>query len=369
MIQVLSSSQDVGYQQLAVKWATYFIYLRNNAKNIFFHGPQLGSICAVSTLNPQVSPSSSSQKYACEDDTKLLNDPYQGEIMTWFLFFSGSMNETEGHKIWLVKRSQLQAMNYTGSIVDAPFTQGGAVNYAGKPINGRHIVPITSQKGLYFDVQEQIKLIFLPYLDTPIIRRVMANAERIRTCNSDLMDQNPGMFASTTNSTSPTAQQNDIQYILNAGIPSAATNMTQEQDMITPYASFATVLFDNITGLIWYNNILSAPCMQTVYGSADGIRRDGSMVSRVVSWRTKAPTLLALLGGIADFVREGLKRDNVYMQFTNVTAYEYGRVFDEDMNGGAPLMGEDVAMCLPTVQVSTLSLSDYSSCRYEVGFN
>lgn len=350
-----------------MRWATYFVYLRNNAKNIFFHGPELGSICAVSTLDPTVSPVAPSQNYTCEDNTKLLNDPYEGELMTWFLYFCGAMNVTEGDAVWQVKRPQLQAVNYTGSIVDTPLTQGGAINSTGNSINGRHLVPITTQKGLYFGAQEHLKLLFLPYLDVSIVNRVMANAERIRTCNSDLMGQMPGLFAAMSNTTTPTTQDANIEYIFNAGIPSAAFNQTQEQDVITPYAAFPAILFDSVTGLIWYNNVLSAPCMQTVYGSADGVRRDGSAISRVVSWGTKAPTLLALLGGITDFVRDGLTRDGVLTQFLDITSYEYGMVFDETVNGGATLMGENVAMCLPISQVSTMSLNDYSSCKYEGG--
>lgn len=284
--------------------------------------------------------------------------------MATFLYFSGSMNATEGQAIWLVKRPQLQAVNYTGSIVDTPFTQGGAINFTGNPIEGRHLMPVTTQKGRYFGAEEHLKLLFLPYLDVPIIEQVMKNAERVRTCNSDLMEQMAGLFAAANNATPSTMQNKNIEYISNGGIPSAAFNKTQEQDFITPYAAFATILFDRITGLIWYRNVLDAPCMQTVYGSADGIRRDGSAVARIVSWETKAPTLLALLGGITNFVREGLQRDNILTQFLDIVSYEYGAVFNESLNGGATLMGEDIAFCLPTAQVSKMDLRDYSSCSY-----
>lgn len=367
LIQALDASLVTEINEMAVYWASYFIYLRTHAKSIFFHGPEVGSICAVSTLEPQTYPNAATQNYACEDNTKLLDDPYQGELMALFLYYSATMNATESQDIWFYRRAQLQAVNYTGSIVDAPFTQGGLVNYTGTPIQGRHLMPVTTQKGLYFGAQEHLKLLFLPYLDVPIVQQVMKNAEVVRTCNSALMDQTPGLFAAVNNATPPTMQDNSITYVASAGIPSAAINQIQEQDVITPYAAFATILFNRGIGLSWYSNVLQGPCMQSVYGSTDGIRRDGSAVSRIVSWETKAPILLALLGGITDFVRAGLNRDGILVDFRNMMTYEYGIVFDEARNGGKTLMGEDIALCMPKAAISRLSIQDYSTCKWDPG--
>lgn len=362
LIQVLRASPVAEYRQLGAAWTNYFLYLRVNARGIFLNGTPLGSVCAISTLKSRTYPYASFQSYACEESAGLLNDPFQGELMTWVLYFSGSVNKTEGQAIWKVKRPYLQAVNYTGSIVDTAHIQGGSVNYTGKAIVGRHIVPITTQRGLYFGAEEHIKLLYLPYLDVPIIQKVMKNAERIRTCNSWLMDQTPGLFAAVPNTTAPVSHDEQIGYIDNAGVPSAATLQFQEQDVLTPYAAFATILFDKGVGLSWYKNILDAKSMQSVYGSVAGIRRDGSAVSRLVSWETKAPILLALLGGITDFVRDGLKKDGIWQDFLEIAADEYGVVFDVQRNGGSPLMGENIDLCLPHGKVSGLGLNDYSSC-------
>lgn len=341
---------------LAARWTTYFEFIRDNAKGLLFQGPQLGSICAIVTLVPETLPYVSSREYVCES---LLNDPYSGELMTWFVYFS-KVNEAEGQAIMVLKRPQLQAINYTGSIVDTSHMQGGLVNYTG-PIVGKHLVPVTTQKGLYFGAQEHLKLLFLPYLDVPRVERPMKNAERVRTCNSVLMGDTPGLFAAVSNAISPT-DHGDITYVDSAGIPSAAKDRTQELDMITPYAAFATILFNRGIGLSWYHNVLNAKCMQSVYGSVNSIRRDGSAVSRVVSWETKAPILLALLGGITDFVREGMRSDDILTEFYEIIDYEHALAFDVNWNGGMPFMGEDVPFCLPNAAVSGLGLRDYSTC-------
>lgn len=345
-----------------MRWATYFWYLKDNARGIFLNHAGLGSICTKSTLLPETLPYASAQKYACEDDADTLNDPYSGELMIWFMYFSG-VNATEGQAMLLQKRSKLQAANYTGSIVDTSHIRGGSVNYTGEPIVRRHVRPITTQKGLYFGAQEHLKLLILPYLDVPIVQQVMKNAERVRTCNSVLMGSTPGLFAAVTNTTSPN-EQDITSYIHNAGVPgSMSFNAFQEQDIIAPYAAFTILPFDTGIGLSWYHNVLSAKCMQSVYGSVNGIRRDGSAVSRVVSWETKAPILLALLGGILTFVRDGLKYDNILPAFHDMVGFEYSLIFNETYNGGMTLMGEDVPFCLPSGMVPGLGLTDYSTCN------
>lgn len=349
----------VEFRSLAVRWANYLLRLKDNVKEVFLRGHEFGSICATSTLLPVIPPYASTQKYACENNANMLNDPYSGELMAWFITYSGIGHDLE-HAIWASKRPQLQATNYTGSVVDAAHAKGSQ-NYSGAPISGRHIIPITTQKGLYFGAQEHLKLLFLPYLDVPIVQRVMRNAERVRTCNSVLMDSTPGLFAGVTNPTSPAEQY--AGYVWNAGIPSVATQQLQELDVIAPYAAFATILIDRGVGLSWYHNVLDAKCMQSIYGSVNSIRRDGSSVSRIVSWETKGPILLALLRGVNDFVREGLRVDNALEDFYNGLAWEYGLVFDETINGGIQLMGEDVPLCLPIGKVSGLGLRDYSTCN------
>ena len=366
MVHVLEVSERPEYQQLGASWAKWFRDARTNARNIFVRGPT-GNVCAVSTLRPGAFTHAISQQYACERNDCLNNDPFEGELMTWFLYFSNTFNKTEADFLWQRKRSQLIATNYTGSIVDGSTTPQGSFNYSGESIKGRHIAPITTQQGLYFASNEQIKLLFMPYRDVDIVSRVYMNAERVRTCNSILMRRTPGFFSRSPDATlSADSVNNSLGYehaqIHNAGIPSAAVFQQQEQDMITPSAVFPTILFDHAVGLAWYKNALGGKQMQSVFGSLAATKRDGSAVARMVNWENKAPTLLALLGGVVDIVRDGMKADNIYDEFVRVTEREYGDVFNSSRNGGAPLMGERVGLCLPDALVPGETLNDFSSC-------
>lgn len=377
LISVLERSTKPAFQQLGGNWTEWFIYTRNNAKTIFLQGEHPGEVCAVSILKEQPPTSVAAQHYACEDPRCLNNDPFEGELMSWMLYFSPGSAAGGGDEIsniadaiWDVKRGQLLAVNYTGNIVDESNHQYGTISYNGDPIIGRHLTPITTERGLYFGSNEHVKLFFLPYRDVPVIDRVFKNAERIRTCDSMLMGV-PGMFASTSNGTSPSTgimsanATLEYQMIDNAGIPSAAVFEQQELDVVTPYAVAPTILYDRHVGLAWYKNMLDGKQMQTVYGSTAAARLDGSAVSRFVSWKTKAPTLLALTGGVVDIVRDAMHDDGIYEAFYQRIEDEYSKVFDDGSgeSGTTPILGELVPMCLPNTPMPTSSLIDFSSCN------
>lgn len=358
MINVLVKHERPEFQHLGNLWSQWLLYARSQAREVFMQNP--GDICAITTLEPGLLPWTKGQDYACEAGC-LNNDPFQGELLSWFIYFSSTLNQIESDLIWEKKRPQLLAVNYTGSTVDTSQPEIGTYDYTHQPIVGRHITPITTQKGLYFSSNEQIKLLFMPYLDSPIVNRVYKNAERVRTCNSMLMDKTPGMFAATPNATSATGSM-EHSYIDNAGIPSVAVSGKQELEMITPYSVFPTILFDRGAGLSWYKNMIDGRQMQTIYGSTAAARRDGSLVARFVSWESKAPTLLALIGRFADLVRDSMKRDNIYDEFMRVIEREYGVVFDSG-KGAPPLKGEIVSICLPNSALPTTSLIDFSTCN------
>lgn len=67
------------------------------------------------------------QNYSCADDGRL-NDPYEGELFTWWLQFFGGLSENDKQMLWEVKRFQLVSVEYK---------MGG-------------VGPITVQEGLYF---------------------------------------------------------------------------------------------------------------------------------------------------------------------------------------------------------------------------
>lgn len=322
-----------------------------------------GQVCAVVRLVPGTYTHASFQQYMCESTLCTTTDPYDGELMTWFLYFSGTLDVVEAAVLWDVKRPYLQAVNYTGSAVNAFTRRPGLLNHEEKRIDNTSVSPITVQRGYFFSSDEQLKLLTLPYRDVPIVDRVYSNAERVRTCNS-MLTYSPGLFSGTFNITTPSMRTStNLTHVYGAGIPAVSFNKTQELDLICPGAAWPTILFDRKIGLAWYKNMLDGRGVQSYLGAVDATRRDGSAVSSIVSWRSKAPIMLALLGGITDLVREGLQRDGVYGEFIRITTREYQSVFDPGHNGGASLVGENVTMCLPNAQVPHAAMQDYASCR------
>lgn len=300
---------------------------------VFYNGT--GRVCAVTSIGNQSAPiGSPSQSYTCEGN-QTLNDPYEGELFTWWLYlFSPQLTSAQKAELWAVKRPQLVSVVWNSN------TSLGEV---------------TVQKGYWFSSHEQWKLLEMPYTDVDLVRKVFHNAERARTCNS-FLNQNPGMYASVNNITDDNGQI--LGYISNAGIPSISFIPVQELDVITPYSVFPTILFNKSVGLAWWKNMVDGKGMQNPYGSTESQRVDGTGISSFVSWDSKTTTVAALVGGVVDFVRAKMKKDGVYGNFIQVTRREH------ELNFGGSLKGEEVDLCLPAVGVSdTGKVEDYESCR------
>jgi len=257
-------------------------------------------VCAVTTLNQTLFPNDPAQNYSCENPN-YLNDPYEGELFTFFLYlFSPSLNASDKAALLSAKRPQLVAVNYTGPILANP-SDRNLDNYS-TAAPASDFGPITVQKGFWFSSHETWKLLEMPYLSIPIIKRVFLNGERVRTCNSVLMS-NPGLYASVNNVTNPVT--NEVYgYISPAGIPPIANQTAQELDVITPYGAFPTILFNKTVGLSWWKNMVDGKGMQNPFGSTESTARDGSAVGAFVSWESKVTTVVALLGGVGGIVRE-----------------------------------------------------------------
>lgn len=55
------------------------------------------------------------------------------------------------------------------------------------------------------------------------------------------------------------------------------------------------------------------------YGSTESTRVDGELVSALVTWDSKITTVVALLGGVADLVRDRMRSDGIYNEFLKIT--------------------------------------------------
>lgn len=210
------------YRALAERWQVWLDYAKANVARVFYHGGE-GGVCAVVRLDQSLGPNSPGQNYSCEGSDRL-DDPYEGELLTWWLYFFGGLGREEKEALWVRKRAKLVSVEYN--------------------ING--VGPVTVQKGFWFSSHEQWKVLEMPYFDVDIVKRVFTNAERVRTCNSAALKV-PGMYASVNNVTDEEGQI--IGYISNAGIPSVSFQTVQELDVVTPYAVFPTLLVEGRKGL------------------------------------------------------------------------------------------------------------------------
>ena len=298
-VQALESSPKAKYRNLGKQWQAWLDYTKTNIARMFYLGD--GKLCAVVDLKQNLSPTDPKQNYTCEAGSTgspgLLNDPYEGELFTWWLYFFGGLSAADKNALWVKKRPQLKSVEY----------------------NKRGIGPITVQQGFWFSSHEQWKVLEMPYYDVNIVKRVYTNAERARTCHSASFHI-PGEFASVNNVTDSSGQI--IGYISNTGIPSISSQPTFENDVITPYAVFPTLLVlgeqGRAAGMAWWWNMVTGKKMQNPYGSTESERRDGTAVSSFVSWDSKITTVAALLGGVVDLAREKMQTDGIYGDFLTV---------------------------------------------------
>ncbi|KAM5380058.1 hypothetical protein ACJZ2D_003705 [Fusarium nematophilum] len=330
-IEALQQHSNPKFLKVANAWQEWLDYVAKTAPKIFYIGN--GKVCAVTEIADQTLPiGHSKQSYKCETET-YLDDPYEGELLTYFLQFFGGLSNKDKKKLWEYKRAKLEKTEYS---------KGG-------------VGPITVRKGFWFSSHEIWNQLELPYYDVDIVRRLFLNGERARTCNS-VITKSPGLYASVNNSTDPETD-NIIGYISPAGIPSIASQKDQYHDVITPYGAFPVVLFDKGVGLAWWRNTIIGKKMQNPYGSTESTRVDGELVSALVTWDSKVTTVVALLGGVVDLVRDRMKSDGIYKEFLKIAEGEHLRVF------GTELKGEDVELCLPEAKVPDAGLQDFTACN------
>lgn len=106
---MLESSQNKEYKSLAKGWQKWLDYTKSTVRPIFYRGN--GKVCAVVTLNQSLPVHHVSQSYACEG-TAALDDPYEGELFTWWLYFFGRLSKSEKESLWKVKRAKLISVEY-----------------------------------------------------------------------------------------------------------------------------------------------------------------------------------------------------------------------------------------------------------------
>ena len=144
-IQVLETSNESNFQALAKGWQAWLDYTKSTAAKIFYAGN--GSVCAVTDLkNQSYAVNDPRQSYTCEGSGRI-DDPYEGELFTWWLYFFGGLSQSDRNALWVAKRAMLQSVEY----------QRGGVG------------PITVQRGFWFSAHEQWKVMEMPYYDVELV--------------------------------------------------------------------------------------------------------------------------------------------------------------------------------------------------------
>ena len=81
-----------------------------NSQQLFYRGN--GVVCAVTDIgNQSYQVYDPRQNYTCQG-SGTLNDPYEGELFTWWLYFFGGLSANDKSLLWEVKRPQLVNVEY-----------------------------------------------------------------------------------------------------------------------------------------------------------------------------------------------------------------------------------------------------------------
>eukprot|EP01012_Entosiphon_sulcatum_P042783 TRINITY_DN5687_c0_g1_i1.p1 TRINITY_DN5687_c0_g1~~TRINITY_DN5687_c0_g1_i1.p1 ORF type:complete len:527 (-),score=79.40 TRINITY_DN5687_c0_g1_i1:42-1601(-) len=322
-----------GSTALSQRYAALLKTLAQNGQTIFLEDETSGRVRAVvRILNDTATPTRSN--YQREGDG-FLDDPYEGELFTVFIDLFGQWaGDDERNQLWVAKRAKFQKAEYQ-------LPDGSS---------------ITVQRGWWFSSHEQWKLLLLPYLRIPIVRRVFANCERARSWNS-ATKKIAGLYASVNDVTSGSLVI--PSYISAAGVQSIAFEQVDRADVVTGYGSYPLFLFPEAAqaAYCWYHRMLVARRGQGPYGSIEGLALNGTMLSPLVTWDTKMTTVLAMVGGIGDIVGDFLQAEtpDKYQRFLSVVESEYNRVFPS-------LNGENQTFALPTSFIPEI-LSDFAKCQ------
>ena len=190
---------------------------------------------------------------------------------------------------------------------------------------------ITARRGWQFSSHEEWNLLSAPYLDVPIVQRVMRNNQRVRTWYS----RDRGLDGLLATAHAPESPASYRGY----GIPGAGTEPVRT-DAIVPYGAFPVMLTDRAEGLAWYLKMLQHPRMQGPLGGGESGEPGGLGVAPVLTWDAKETAALAAIGGSADLARDYLRRTGKLADFRSLLEASYASVFGS-------LNGEELPVAFP----------------------
>lgn len=103
-------------------------------QKIFYKGN--GHVCAVTDIKNQSLPvDHPDQTYTCEGSGRL-DDPYEGELFTFWLQFFAGLTDEDVKQLWQVKRQKLVSVDYNMGNVGPITVQKGLFTASNWPIIG-----------------------------------------------------------------------------------------------------------------------------------------------------------------------------------------------------------------------------------------
>ncbi|CAE8596147.1 unnamed protein product [Polarella glacialis] len=302
----------VRIRNLADRWEQRLARMRSSAVPLFYAGQ--GRVRAVTVVQNMSQDAAGTPENAATGlaAPSYLDDAYEGELMVlfidlladWFGYAEDGIHERP--LMWKRKQPNVVARNYT--------TRDGST--------------LTVQEGYWFSSHEQWKLMVLPYLDIPLVKQVFTNGEHVRL--NDAIDHSvPGIFASSL--APPNVECGTFGGYCNAvGVQEVASQVVRWDQSISPYGAYPSILIDPAAGLAWYNIMLSLPHMQTQTGSIESSDIAGTSVAPILTWDTKATTVLAMLGGTGPLIGSLLKREDGQLlhRFQKVVGEMYAVAFE-----------------------------------------
>ncbi len=309
MMAVVQALEQAGQPKLALRYQAWIALMASNAHRMFF-APTTGLLRGeVSIPRPERPPRE--QTYSSPPEGYYLKDPFEGELFTLFWSLYARPTRHQVRQVWRAQPPEL---------IDVKTAAG----------------PVTVRKGWYFSSHEEWNLLQAPYLDVPLVRRVLHNNQRLRTIYSRERGI-PGLFASAH-----LPQTGPLTYASNLGLPEAASQSGARTDVAVPYAAFPVIMLDPIVGLAWYLRMLQHPGIQGPLGGAEAASARGPGIAPVATWDAKATVVLALLGGSGGLARDYLRRTGRERAFRALLAESYAHGVL-----GRPLRGEEIPLALP----------------------
>lgn len=150
---VMKELNDPKVNPILVKYEKYLDLMKRTSPIIFYEGEgKIRTVSIIRDVNAQPFPSNYRSETPCGHPC-YLDDPYEGELMAFFIDLYGNVRDKE--KIWERKRPKLVSVDY-------PSKSG----------------PITVVRGFWFSAHENWKFLYLPYNDIPVHKRVFVNGEK-----------------------------------------------------------------------------------------------------------------------------------------------------------------------------------------------